>query len=103
MNSVELGKRIKEARKAAKMSQTELANAIGKTPVVDVIPVGIISGFSTVVITLIMSYFSLVLGELVPKKIAMSKPEKMAFMAAPILVFVLRTFVCRFLAFCLCF
>ena len=67
-----------------------LANAIGKTPVVEVIPVGIISGFSTVVITLIMSYFSLVLGELVPKKIAMSKPEKMAFMAAPILVFVAK-------------
>lgn len=30
-DSVEIGKRIKEARKAAKMSQTELANAIGKT------------------------------------------------------------------------
>lgn len=31
LDSVEIGKRIKEARKAAKMSQTELANAIGKT------------------------------------------------------------------------
>lgn len=75
---------------AAQSFAEMLAGAIGKTPVVDVIPIGIISGFSTVVITLIMSYFSLVLGELVPKKIAMSKPEKMAFMAAPILVFVAK-------------
>ncbi len=67
-----------------------LANAIAKTPIVNVIPIGIISGFSTVVITLLMSYFSLVLGELVPKKVAMNKPEKMAFMAAPILTFVAK-------------
>ena len=75
---------------AAQSFAEMLANAISKTPVIDVIPVGIISGFSTVVITLIMSYFSLVLGELVPKKIAMNKPEKMAFMAAPILTFVAK-------------
>lgn len=67
-----------------------LANAIAKTPVIEFIPLGVISGFSTVVITLVMSYFSLVLGELVPKKIAMHKPEKMAFMAAPILTFVAK-------------
>ncbi len=67
-----------------------LAGAIAKTSIVDVIPLGIINGFSTVVITLVMSYFSLVLGELVPKKIAMNKPEKMAFLAAPILTFVAK-------------
>ncbi len=67
-----------------------LTDAIAKTPVVNVIPIGIVSGFSTVLITLIMSYFSLVLGELVPKKIAMNNPEKMSFMAAPILVFVAK-------------
>lgn len=67
-----------------------LSDAIGRTAVVNVIPIGIINGFSTVLITLIMSYFSLVLGELVPKKVAMSNPEKMAFMAAPILVFVAK-------------
>ena len=66
---------------AAQSFAEMLANAIAKTAIVDVIPV---------VITLIMSYFSLVLGELVPKKIAMNKPEKMAFMAAPILVFVAK-------------
>ena len=75
---------------AAQSFAEMITNAIAKTPVVNVIPVGIISGFSTVIITLIMSYFSLVLGELVPKKIAMNKPEKMAFMAAPILTFVAK-------------
>ncbi len=86
---------------AAQSFAEMLASAIGKTAVVNVIPIGIISGFSTVVITLIMSYFSLVLGELVPKKIAMNKPEKMAFMAAPILVFVAKVTkpIVRFLAF----
>ena len=86
---------------AAQSFAEMLANAIGKTSIVNVIPVGVISGFSTVVITLIMSYFSLVLGELVPKKIAMNKPEKMAFMAAPILVFVAKVTrpVVKFLAF----
>ena len=75
---------------AAQSFAEMLSNAIAKTSIVNVVPVGIISGFSTVVITLVMSYFSLVLGELVPKKIAMNKPEKMAFMAAPILVFVAK-------------
>ena len=73
---------------AAQSFAVMLAGAISKTAVVKVIPISVISGFSTVVITLIMSYFSLVLGELVPKKIAMQKSEKMAFMAAPVLTFV---------------
>ncbi len=34
---------------------------------------------SIVIITLILSYFSLVFGELVPKRIAMKNPEKIAF------------------------
>ena len=39
----------------------------------------ILEGFSTVLITLILSYFSLVLGELVPKKIAMQNAEEISF------------------------
>lgn len=78
-----------------------LTDAIANTSIVKVIPIGIISGFSTVVITLVMSYFSLVLGELVPKKIAMHNPEKMAFMAAPVLTFVAKVTkpIVKFLAF----
>ncbi len=50
-------------------------------------PVGIISGVSVVVITIIISYFSLVLGELAPKKIGMQAPEKVSFaVVKPLLV-----------------
>ncbi len=73
---------------AAQSFAASLAGAIGRTPVADVIPMGIISGVSTVLITLIMSYFSLVLGELVPKKIAMQKPEQVSFRAVSILLVV---------------
>ena len=38
-----------------------------------------IVGVSTVLITIVLSYFSLVLGELVPKKIAMQKAEQLSF------------------------
>lgn len=38
-----------------------------------------IQGISTVLITIVLSYFSLVLGELVPKKIAMQKAEALTF------------------------
>lgn len=75
---------------AAQSFAVLLTDALSKTPVVDVIPVGIISGVSTVAITLIMSYFSLVFGELVPKKIAMQKSEKVSFAVAPILLFTAR-------------
>ena len=51
---------------------------------------GIISGASVVIITLVMSYFSLVLGELAPKRMAMQKPEKIAFAVVGILLVVKR-------------
>ena len=38
-----------------------------------------IVGVATVIITIVLSYFSLVLGELVPKKIAMQKAEQLSF------------------------
>ncbi len=48
---------------------------------------GIISGISVVVITLITSYFSLVFGELAPKKIGMQAPEKVSFaVVKPLLI-----------------
>ncbi len=61
----------------------------------------VISPVAVVVITLIMSYFSLVLGELVPKRIGMQIPEKVAFMVAKPLLFISKVtgpFV-RFLSF----
>lgn len=46
------------------------------------LPENIVSPIAVVLITLIMSYFSLVLGELVPKRIGMQIPEKVAFAVA---------------------
>ena len=47
----------------------------------------VISPISVVVITLIISYFSLVFGELAPKRIGMQVPEKVAFrVVKPLLV-----------------
>lgn len=51
-------------------------------------PVGIIDGVSVVLITVIMSYFSLVLGELAPKRMAMQKPEAIAYKVVPVLLVV---------------
>ena len=52
------------------------------------IPEGVINGISVVLITIIMSYFSLVLGELAPKRMAMQKPEKIAYSVVGILLVV---------------
>lgn len=52
------------------------------------IPASVINGISVVLITIIMSYFSLVLGELAPKRMAMQKPEKIAFKVVGVLLVV---------------
>lgn len=49
-------------------------------------PETVIDVVATILITIIMSYFSLVLGELVPKKIAMQDPEKVSFKVVGILL-----------------
>lgn len=54
------------------------------------LPYGIINGASVVIITVIMSYFSLVLGELAPKRMAMQKPEEIAYKVVGILLVVKR-------------
>ena len=45
---------------------------------VTALPVSVLDTISVVVITVILSYFTLVFGELVPKRIAMQKPMEMA-------------------------
>lgn len=52
------------------------------------VPEGVIHGVSIVLITLIMSYFSLVFGELAPKRMAMQKPEKIAYSVVGVLLVV---------------
>lgn len=66
-----------------------LTQALMKTPVSQ-IGEGIINGVSVVLITIITSYFSLVLGELAPKRIGMQIPEKVAFKVVGVLAFVAK-------------
>lgn len=49
---------------------------------------GLIKGISMVLVTVIMSYFSLVLGELAPKRMAMQKAEQISFKVVGILLFI---------------
>ena len=49
-------------------------NTVGVTA----IPASTINSLAVIVVTLIISYFTLVLGELVPKRVAMKKPEQVA-------------------------
>ena len=47
-----------------------------------------INGLAVVLITLLTSYFSLVFGELAPKRLAMQYPEKISFAVVGILLFI---------------
>ncbi|MDR0376800.1 MAG: hemolysin family protein [Spirochaetaceae bacterium] len=47
---------------------------------------------AVVVITIILSFFTLVLGELVPKRIAMKKAEKLAFLMAGVIFAISKIF-----------
>ena len=58
----------------------------------DGVSLSLINTVSTVLITIILSYFSLVFGELVPKKIGMQKPEPISFAIIDFLLFVRRIF-----------
>ncbi|MDD6276847.1 MAG: hemolysin family protein [Clostridia bacterium] len=63
-----------------------ISGALSGTAVERVLGAGVIHGFAVFIVTLIMSYFSLVLGELAPKKIAMQKPEQVSFKVVGILL-----------------
>lgn len=62
---------------AAQSFAVILANKV--TLILSNVPYSLVLGIATVIITIVVSYFSLVLGELAPKKIAMQKPEKVSF------------------------
>lgn len=65
------------------------------------VPEGVLKSGSLFIITIVLSYFTLVLGELVPKRLAMKKPEPISFFVArpiQILMIVTNPFV-KFLTF----
>lgn len=89
LSTIQIGVTLAGFLTSASASQsfaTMLANAISKLDLP--IPISVISGFSVVIITIIMSYFSLVLGELAPKRMAMQKPEPIAYKVVGILLVV---------------
>lgn len=53
---------------------------------VDKIPRDTLQSIAIVLVTLILSYFTLILGELVPKRLAMKKSEQMSLAMAPMLL-----------------
>lgn len=75
---------------AADTFAAPLVAALGKAGVT--IPENILKNICIVVITLILAYFNLVFGELVPKRIAMKKSESMALGMAGMLFFVAKAF-----------
>ena len=56
------------------------------TSVVNYIPKSVIAAAAVVIITLVTSFFSLVLGELAPKRIAMQIPEKVSYRVVGVLL-----------------
>jgi putative hemolysin len=51
---------------------------------------GVASPLSLVAVTIVISYFSLVLGELAPKRLALQRPERISMVAAPVLEWIAR-------------
>lgn len=56
------------------------------------IPASTLNTISVIVITLVLSYFTLVFGELVPKRFAMKNAEKMALLMSGMLYFISKVF-----------
>lgn len=76
---------------------TVLAGAIGEdmfmaklSPLIEPIPlIGVYyEQLSFIVIVSVITYFSIVIGELVPKRIALNSPEKIATIVAPVIQFI---------------
>ncbi len=91
LSTIQIGVTLAGFLSSASASQSfvdMLSDGLEKISVLTRIPASVIDGFSLVVITLITSYFSLVLGELVPKRVAMYNPEKISFRIAGILTVV---------------
>lgn len=70
---------------AAEQFAGELAGALVRAGLP--LPPNLVETLSLIVITLILSYFTLVMGELVPKRVAMQKAEPIAMFAATPLTF----------------
>lgn len=89
LSTIQIGVTLAGFLTSASASQTfadMLCNKVSPFLVPKGIPMGLISGVSVVLITILTSYFSLVLGELAPKRIAMQIPEKVSFKVVGVLL-----------------
>ncbi|MBM6929592.1 HlyC/CorC family transporter [[Clostridium] spiroforme] len=68
---------------------------------ITMIPFHVLDTISVILITIILSYFTLILGELVPKRIAMQKPYEVAKVSSGTVIFLSKVMspVIRFLSF----
>lgn len=86
LSTIQIGVTLSGFLTSASAAQTFAGKLAGWfVGLVPSVPFGIAEPVATVVVTLILSYFSLVLGELVPKKIAMQRAEEISFKVAGIL------------------
>ena len=95
LSTIQIGVTLAGFLTSASASQTfadMLSKAFEGTAVERVLGAGVINGISVIVITLVMSYFSLVFGELAPKKIGMQKPEQISFKVVGVLLFISKFF-----------
>ncbi|MBR2868979.1 MAG: HlyC/CorC family transporter [Clostridia bacterium] len=93
LSTIQIGVTLAGFLTSASASQTfvdMLVNALAKTPVANYVPLSVIGVVSTILITLVTSYFSLVLGELAPKRIGMQIPEKISYKVVGILLFIAK-------------
>ncbi len=67
-----------------------LVRFLADTVNITVVSEKVLDSISVIIITIILSYFTLVLGELVPKRIAMKKAESIAKGVSGILVFLVK-------------
>lgn len=91
LSTIQIGVTLAGFLTSASASQSfveMLSGTIRRISLFSGISTGVINGVSMVLITVITSYFSLVLGELAPKKIAMHNPEKISYRVVGILLFV---------------
>jgi putative hemolysin len=56
-----------------------------RTPLTKLMPPGVASAVSLVFVTLVISFFTLIFGELAPKRLALQRSERVALVTAPVL------------------
>ena len=67
------------------VGEATLAGHLKNTLIHQGLSEGWASALSLIIVTVVISYFTLVLGELAPKRLALQRPEKAAMLAAPTL------------------